>query len=484
STILGVTALFYMAGHDAFTYMVGTMVGWTLVLFLVGERLRNLGLFTFADACSLRMDEAPIRAFASASTLVVSLLYMIGQMVGAGELVEILFGIPYEAAVLLVGTLMVIYVLFGGMLATTWVQITKAALMMGGGILLGVLVLQRFGFSIDRLLAAAAAAHPMHRAILAPGGLMKSVPDSLSFGLAIALGPAGLPHLLMRFLTVPDARAAQRSVVYGTLLIGLFFLLVPLFGYGAIALISHDPAYLTPAGSLQGGANMAAIHLSAAVGGPIFFGFMSAVVFATVLAVVSGLSLTAATTISHDIFARILRRGRTTERSELLVARSSVVGIGLVAIALALAFKGQNITYMVVLAFSIAASVNVPILLGVMYWPGITTRGATIAGWCGLLIAVVLMILGPTVWVGVLHHAHPLFPLQYPTLVALPITIALVYIVSSLDPARIRVPSARFEEFSVVAEIGFAAGKRHLGSAIDLPPAETELPHLRDAPGG
>lgn len=454
STILGITALFYSGGQDGFVYLAGSLVGWPIVMFLVGERLRNLGRFTFADVCVARMTEGPTRLFAAASTVIVSLLYLIAQLVGAGALIEILFGVRFDIAVTLIGALMCIYVLFGGMLAATWVQVVKASLLMVGGTVFAFLVLGRFNFSLDALVAAAVTAHPRGTAILEPGGLVKSASEAISFGIGAALGPAGMPHLLMRFFTVPDARAARHSVAYATVFMSFFYVLVAIFGFGCIALLTRDARFAAPDGGLIGGANMATLHLARAVGGPVLFGFMAAVIFSTILAVVSGLCVTTAATVAHDVYGRFLKKGAVDERTELWVARITVISFGVLSILLALAFRRQMITYMVVLAFSIAASVNAPILLAAMYLRRLSTRTALCAGWVGLFLSVILLILGPTVWVGILGHAEPIYPTQYPAIAVLPVTAAILWI-GSLTADRAEPTRSRNDELrTIAAEIG------------------------------
>ena len=416
ASFLGISALVYTSGYDGLIYSLGFLVGWPMILFLIAERLRNLGRFTFADVASYRLAQKPIRTLSACGSLVVVALYLIAQMVGAGKLIQLLFGLNYHIAVVLVGILMVMYVLFGGMLATTWVQIIKAVLLLFGASFMAIMVMKATNFSFNTLFTEAMAVHPKGAAIMQPGGLVKDPISALSLGLGLMFGTAGLPHILMRFFTVADAREARKSVFWATGFMGYFYFLTFIIGFGAILLVGANPAFKDASGALIGGTNMAAVHLADAVGGSLFLGFISAVAFATILAVVAGLTLAGASAVSHDLYASVIRKGQATEREELRVSKITVLVLGVVAIALGILFEKQNIAFMVGLAFSIAASCNFPIILLSMYWSKLTTRGAMIGGWLGLLTAVVLMILGPTIWVQVLGHAKPIYPYEYPAL--------------------------------------------------------------------
>ncbi|MEG3129558.1 cation acetate symporter [Pantoea cypripedii] len=416
ASFLGISALVYTSGYDGLIYSLGFLVGWPMILFLIAERLRNLGRFTFADVASYRLAQKPIRTLSACGSLVVVALYLIAQMVGAGKLIQLLFGLNYHIAVVLVGILMVMYVLFGGMLATTWVQIIKAVLLLFGASFMAIMVMKATNFSFNTLFTEAMAVHPKGAAIMQPGGLVKDPISALSLGLGLMFGTAGLPHILMRFFTVADAREARKSVFWATGFMGYFYFLTFIIGFGAILLVGANPAFKDASGALIGGTNMAAVHLADAVGGSLFLGFISAVAFATILAVVAGLTLAGASAVSHDLYASVIRKGQATEREELHVSKVTVLVLGVVAIALGILFEKQNIAFMVGLAFSIAASCNFPIILLSMYWSKLTTRGAMIGGWLGLLTAVVLMILGPTIWVQVLGHAKPIYPYEYPAL--------------------------------------------------------------------
>ncbi|MDR0218669.1 MAG: cation/acetate symporter ActP [Enterobacteriaceae bacterium] len=416
ASFLGISALVYTSGYDGLIYSIGFLVGWPIILFLIAERLRNLGRYTFADVASYRLKQRPIRTLSAIGSLVVVALYLIAQMVGAGKLIELLFGLNYLIAVVLVGIMMVLYVLFGGMLATTWVQIIKAILLLAGATFMALMVMKAVNFNFNTLFKEAIAVHSRGQGIMSPGGLVSDPVSALSLGLALMFGTAGLPHIVMRFFTVNDAKEARKSVFYATGFIGYFYILTFIIGFGAILLVSPNPAFKDPSGALIGGTNMAAVHLASAVGGNFFLGFISAVAFATILAVVAGLTLAGASAVSHDLYANVIKRGQANEQDELKISKITVVFLGIIAIGLGILFEKQNIAFMVGLAFSIAASCNFPIILLSMYWNKLTTRGALVGGWSGLITAVILMILGPTIWVSILGHEKPIYPYEYPAL--------------------------------------------------------------------
>ncbi|HGM6755599.1 TPA: cation/acetate symporter ActP [Serratia marcescens] len=433
ASFLGISALVYTSGYDGLIYSIGFLIGWPIILFLIAERLRNLGRYTFADVASYRLQQKPIRTLSACGSLVVVALYLIAQMVGAGKLIQLLFGLNYHVAVILVGILMVLYVLFGGMLATTWVQIIKAVLLLAGASFMALMVMKSVNFDFNTLFAEAVKVHPKGIAIMSPGGLVSDPISALSLGLALMFGTAGLPHILMRFFTVSDAKEARKSVFYATGFIGYFYILTFIIGFGAILLVSANPAFKDATGALLGGTNMAAVHLANAVGGNFFLGFISAVAFATILAVVAGLTLAGASAVSHDLYASVIKNGKATEHDELKVSKITVVVLGLVAIALGILFEKQNIAFMVGLAFSIAASCNFPIIILSMYWSRLTTRGAMIGGWLGLLTAVILMILGPTIWVQILGHEKPIYPYEYPALFSMIVAFVGTWLFSITD---------------------------------------------------
>ena len=431
ASFLGISGLVYMAGYDGLIYSIGFLVGWPIILFLISERLRNLGKYTFADVASFRLKQEPIRVLAAFGAIATVILYLIAQMVGSGKLIQLLFGLPYEYAVILVGILMILYVTFGGMLATTWVQIIKAMLLLSGATFMAIAVLYHFDFSFEKLFATAVEVHDKGSAIMSPGGLVSDPVSAISLGIALMFGTAGLPHILMRFFTVSDAKEARKSVFFATGCIGYFYILTFIIGFGAIVMVLKNPEYLDLAkqaisgGSpLIGGKNMAAIHLSHAVGGDYFLGFISAVAFATILAVVSGLTLAGASAISHDLYANVLEKGVCDEAKEMRISKIATVVLGIIAIALGIAFEKQNIAFVVGLAFAIAASSNFPVLFLSMFWSKLTTRGAVVGGILGLTTAIILVILGPIVWVDILGNAEAIFPYKYPALFS--VTVAFI----------------------------------------------------------
>lgn len=433
---LGLTGLVYGSGFDGLVYAAGYSVGYPVITMLFADRMRNLGKFTFADVLASRLAKAPMRIFAALSTLVIVVFYLISQMVGAGQLVELLFGLDYNYAEVAVGVLMVCYVLFGGMMATTWVQIIKAVLMLVSGVSISLLALAAFGFDYNALLAKAIAMHPKHEAMLAPTSFALAPISALSLGLAMFFGSAGLPHLIMRFFTVPTARAARLSMMWASLFIGCFFAMISIIGPATVALVMGNPTYVTSSGALRGGGNMGAIHLAHAVGGNLMLGFVSAVAFATILAVVAGLTLAGASAVSHDLYANIICRGAVDERREVRISKGATIILGLLAIVLGVAFRSQNIAYLVALAISVAASSNFPLLLLAIYWRGLTTLGAVLGGSAGLLGSVVLTVLGPAVWVRVLGYPAPIVALDPPTLITMPLAFAVCIGVSLLDRSR------------------------------------------------
>ena len=432
STFLGIAGLYFTTGLDGFIYSVGSVVGWPLLLFLFAERLRTLGRFTLTDVLASRFADRPVRLFSAAATLVVLTFYMISQLVGAGALVELLLGIDFTWSVLTVGGLMIVYVTFGGMVATTWIQIIKAGILLIGGTGLGVLTLAHFDFSLPKMLAQAVDRHPAGDALLAPSTLISGPVAALSLGLTLVCGPAGLPHIMMRFFTVPDAREARRSVAWATGLIGFFMCVVFVIGYGAVAVLAGDADYVDAKGILKGGSNMASLYLAKSLGGEVFLGFIAAVAFAPNLAVVAGLTLAAAATVSHDIYANVIKSGASDEATEIRVSRIGALIFGAICIALSIAFKSQNITFLVVTAFSVAASATFPVLLLTLFWRGLTMAGAMAGGTTGLVTAIAGIIAGPNVWVAAFGFATPLIPYQYPTVFAMPLAFLAAWLVSRI----------------------------------------------------
>ena len=460
ASFLGLSGLVYLQGYDGLVYAVGFLVGWPVILFLMAEKLRNLGKFTFADIAAFRLAQKEIRTLAALGSISVVALYLIAQMVGSGKLIQVLFGLPYEYAVILVGIMMIIYVTFGGMLATTWVQIIKAVLLLSGVTFMAFMILQPFGFSFEALAAKAVDTHAWGQDIMAPSdkGKIKDPISAISLGLALMLGTAGLPHVLMRFFTVGNAKEARKSVVYATAFIGYFYLVIAVVGLGAIVYLTPEvsPEFFVD-GKLFGGGNMAAIHLSKVVGGDIFLGFISAVAFATILAVVSGLTLAGASAISHDLYSNVINT-KATDEQIVKISRITVVIVGIVGVTLGIAFEEQNIAYMVGLAFGIAASANFPILFLSIYWRGLTTRGAFLGGLCGLISAVTLVIVGPIVWVQILGNEEALFPYKHPALFSVTIAFISIWFFSKVDSSeRGKAEKELFRAQNIRANTGIGA---------------------------
>ncbi len=479
ASFLGISAAVMATGYDGLIYSIGFLVGWPVVTFLMAERLRNLGKFTFADVAGYRFQQTPIRVFAASGTLVVVAFYLIAQMVGAGALIKLLFGLDYWLAVVIVGALMMIYVLFGGMTATTWVQIIKACLLLAGVTFMAFMVMAQYGFSFEALFAKGVEvktqlamnggktsdeAAKIGLAIMGPGGFVKDPISAISFGMALMFGTAGLPHILMRFFTVPDAKQARKSVLWATTWIGYFYVLIFIIGFGAITLVLTNPEFSnTVTGVIKGGggsANMAAVLVAKAVGGNVFFGFISAVAFATILAVVAGLTLSGASAVSHDIYATVIKKGKANSAAELKVSRITTLVLGVVAVGLGIAFEKQNIAFMVSLAFAIAASANFPVLFMAVLWKDCTTKGAVIGGFLGLISSVALTVVSPSVWEATLGNpkGSAWFPYTSPALFSMTIGFVGIWLFSILDrspnAARER---AAFPAQQVRSETGFGA---------------------------
>ena len=479
ASFLGISAAVMASGYDGLIYSIGFLVGWPVITFLMAERLRNLGKFTFADVAGYRFQQKPIRIFAASGTLVVVAFYLIAQMVGAGALIKLLFGLDYWLAVVIVGALMMVYVLFGGMTATTWVQIIKACLLLAGVTFMAFMVMSNFGFSFEALFAKGVEvktqlainggktqvdAAAIGLAIMGPGGFVKDPISAISFGMALMFGTAGLPHILMRFFTVPDAKQARKSVLWATTWIGYFYVLIFIIGFGAITLVLTNPEFSdTAKGIIKGGggsANMAAVLVAKAVGGNVFFGFISAVAFATILAVVAGLTLSGASAVSHDIYATVIKQGKADSASELKVSRLTTLVLGVVAVGLGIAFEKQNIAFMVSLAFAIAASANFPVLFMSVLWKDCTTRGAVIGGFLGLFSSVALTIVSPSVWEATLGNpkGSALFPYTSPALFSMTIGFVGIWLFSILDRSpNAAKERAAFPAQQVRSETGYGA---------------------------
>ena len=476
ASFLGISAAVMTTGYDGLIYSIGFLVAWPLITFLKPERLRNLGKFTFADVAGYRFQQTPIRAFAASGTLVVVAFYLIAQMVGAGQLIQLLFGLEYMYAVIIVGALMMIYVLFGGMTATTWVQIIKACMLLAGVTFMAFMVLAQFSFSPEALfakgvevrtaIAVNAGKSPEEAAklglsIMGPGGFIKDPISAISFGMALMFGTAGLPHILMRFFTVPDAKEARKSVLWATTWIGYFYVLIFIIGFGAITLVLTNPEYADVVkGTLNGGGNMAAVRVAQAVGGNVFFGFISAVAFATILAVVAGLTLSGASAVSHDLYATVFMKGKADSAKELQVSRYTTIALGVIAVVLGIAFQKQNIAFMVALAFAIAASANFPVLFMSVLWKDCTTKGAVIGGFLGLISSVALTVVSPSVWEATLGNpkGSAWFPYASPALFSMTIGFLGVWLFSVLDKSpQAAKERADFKAQQIRSETGFGA---------------------------
>ncbi|WP_347558725.1 sodium/solute symporter [Robbsia sp. KACC 23696] len=435
--LLGLSALVYSNGFDGLVYAVGYTTGMPIVVFLLAGPLRKLGKYTFSDVVCARLEGNGVRVFAAIASLCIVLFYLVAQMVGAGQLIQTLFGLDYLFALFLVGILMVLYVVFGGMMATTWVQIVKAILMLSGCLFLCFLIMRHYGFSYALLLRDAVATSPKGEGILTASAFSQSHLSALSLGIALMFGTAGLPHVLMRFFTVPDARAARSSVLWATILMNGFYAMIFIIGVGAICFLHRAPRFFDVHGALIGGGNSVALHLADALGGGALLGFLSAVAFATILAVVAGLTLSGASAISHDLYRCVYAKGKPTKTSELTVLRLSVVALGIVAILLALVFKNQNIAYMISLAFSISCSSTFPVLLLAIYWKRFTARGAVWGGLAGLMSSLTLTVLGPSVWVKVFGFTQPMFSIDPPALFTVPLAFLVCFTVSLREKAPV-----------------------------------------------
>jgi len=464
ASFLGISGLVFANGFDGLIFSIGWLVGWPVITFLMAERLRNLGKFTFADVASYRFAQTPVRIFAATSSLVVVAFYMIAQMVGAGQLIKVLFGLEYMYAEILVGSIMMMYVLFGGMTATTWVQIIKACMLLFGATFMAGAVLMQFGFSPEALFTKAVEVHTKHDAIMAPGALIKDPVSAISVGMALMFGTAGLPHILMRFFTVPNAKEARKSVAWATTWIGYFYILTFIIGFGAITNLIQNPGDFYVGGEiakgLKGGGNMAAVHLSKAVGGDLFLGFISAVAFATILAVVAGLTLSGASAVSHDLYASVIKKGQASSDAELRVSKVTTICLGVLAVVLGIAFEKENVAYMVMLAFVIACSGNFPVLFMSVLWKNCTTRGAVVGGFTGLTMAVVLTVGSASVWEAVLGNpkGSAWFPYNSAAIFSMSAAFFTIWLVSILDnSAQAKKERALYPAQQLRSETGLGA---------------------------
>ncbi|MWV62957.1 sodium/solute symporter [Helicobacter saguini] len=464
SSFLGMVALVFAIGFDGLIYAIGGIVGWPIVLFLIAEKFRNLGKYTFADIIAYRLESRKVRTISAISALCVITFYLIAQMVGAGGLIQVLFGLSYDTAVIIVGILMICYVAFGGMHATTWVQIIKACLMLGGATFMACVIIYLSGFDLAYYFGRAIENHAKGEAIMAPGTFLPDPISAFSLALALMFGTAGLPHILMRFFTVKDAKEARKSVFYATGLIGYFYILVFIIAFGAIAFLIGNPEFVDSNGKFNVVPNMEAIALSKVLGGNMLYGFMSAVAFATILAVVAGLAISGASAISHDLYVNVIKKGKCEAKQEMLVTRLATISIGILAIMLGIAFKGQNIAFMVGLAFAIAASVNFPIILLCIYWKNLTTNGVLYGGLIGLVLVMVLVLLSESVWVEVLGFEKAIFPYKHPAIFSMPLCFLAIYIISKLDSSkRAKIDKSGFkaQDFRAQSGIGISEAVAH-----------------------
>jgi cation/acetate symporter len=450
ASFLGIAGMVALKGYDGMIYAVGWLVGWPALMFLIAEPLRNLGKFTFADVVAFRLKQTPVRIASAIGGILTVLFYTIAQMVGSGSLIKLMFGLPYEMAEVIVGAIMLAYVLFGGMLATTWVQIIKAVLLLCGVTVMMVMVLAKFHFSPGELYTAVATQYG--QGALEPGGLITSPIDAISLGLALMFGLLGLPHILQRFFTVPDAKAARTSVLYATGFIGYFYIIIPIVGFGAAALIGRG--VIT---NIDKGGNMAAPLLAEFLGGTPFLGFIAAVAFATILAVVAGLTLAAASSFSHDIYVHVIKGGSATEQEEVRASKIATLLFGIVAVCLGILFKGQNVAFMVGLAFAIACSANFPALVLSIFWKRFTTAGAVWSILTGAFLAVGLIIISPTVWVDVFKNpkGSELFALKNPAIVSMTAAFVVGWIVSLMT--KDETAQQKFEDEKLRTYLGVGA---------------------------
>ncbi|WNQ14177.1 cation acetate symporter [Paenibacillus aurantius] len=451
ASFLGIAGTIALSGFDGFFYSIGFLVAYLVVLYLVAEPLRNLGKYTMADMIAARFDDKKVRGVAALNTVTISIFYMIAQLVGAGSLIKLLLGLDYLTSVTIVGVLMTLYVVFGGMTATSWVQITKAVLLMGGTFIISLIVFAKFHFSVTEMFQSLQTATPLGEKYLNPGNKYKVPLDTLSLNLALVLGTAGLPHILTRFFTVKDAPTARSSVVYATWLIGIFYVMTVFLGFGAAQFVGAKE--ITAA---DPGGNMAAPLLAKALGGDFLFAFISAVAFATILAVVTGLVLSAASAFAHDFYTHIVRRGNATEKEQMTAARWASVAVSVISILLALAAQKLNVAFLVSLAFAVAASANLPVILFTIFWRRFNTAGAVTGMLTGLISAIVLVAVSPSVWSPAgkaIFTGDPLITLTNPGIISIPLGFlgAIVGTLLSSRPSS----SAKFDEILVKANTGY-----------------------------
>jgi len=453
ASFLGITGLIYSVGFDGLILAVGALAGWPLMLFIISERVRNLGRFTFTDVVSYRLQQRPIRGIATLGSITVIVFYLVAQLVGAGKLIELLFGLSYEVAVLFIGILVMVYVTIGGMLATTWVQIVKAILLVLGASLMCILILIMLKFDINSLFSSAVDVHPRAELIIQPGSFFTDPIQAITIALTMMCGLLGLPHVLMRIFTVPDMQTARRSVFYASGIMGYFYAMTILIGFASIIFVSTNPDFFND-GELIGGTNMVAIHLAKVLGGDILMGFMSAVAFATILAVVAGLIVAVSAAVAHDVYAELICKGKPDQDKELKLTRVAAVIFCLIGMGVSILFQNQNVAFIATMSLVIAASVNFPILILAMFWRGFTTRGAVVGGIVGFVSSVGLIILGPKVWVSIIGAEVAIFPYDYPALFTMVAAFLTMYFVSKLDKsAAAQEDKAKFDAQLIASEL-------------------------------
>ena len=447
ASFLGIAGMIALSGFDGFFYSIGFLVAYLVVLYLVAEPLRNLGKYTMADMIAARFDNKQVRGVAALNSIAISIFYMIAQLVGAGALIKLLLGLEYTTSVLIVGALMTVYVVFGGMTATSWVQIVKAVLILVGTFFISLMVFANFDFNLMTMFEQRKTATPLGEQFLNPGNKFKVGLDTISLNLALVLGTAGLPHILIRFFTVKDATTARKSVVYATWVIGLFYIMTIFLGFGAAAFVGAE--------NMDAAGNMGAPLLAQALGGNFLFAFVSAVAFATILAVVAGLVLTAASAFAHDFYGHVIRQGKATEKEQMKMAKWASVGVSVVSIALALFAQNLNVAFLVALAFAVAASANLPVILFTIFWKRFNTTGAVSGMLVGLFSSLILVALSPNVWNPVAGKAilvgEALFPLPNPGIVSIPLGFLAAWIGTLLSSSR---NDAKYDEILVRANTG------------------------------
>jgi len=450
ASFLGIAGAIALTGFDGFFYSVGYLVAYLVVLYIVAEPLRNLGKYTMADMIAARFDDKKVRGVAALNTITISIFYMIAQLVGAGALIKLLLGLDYVTSVLIVGVLMTVYVIFGGMTATSWVQIVKAVLLMTGTFIISIIVFAKFNFSFTQMFEHMKTATPLGEAFLNPGVKYKDGIDTISMNVALVLGTAGLPHILIRFFTVKDAPTARKSVVYATWLIGLFYIMTIFLGFGAAAFVGNDAIIEANAAG-----NMAAPLLAKVLGGDLLMAFVAAVAFATILAVVAGLVLSGASAFAHDFYSHIIKKGNISEKEQMRAARVASIGVAVISIILALFAQKMNVAFLVSLAFCVAASANLPVIIYTIFWRKFNTAGAVTGMLVGLLTALILVFFSPNVFDPngkAIITGEPLIHLTNPALISVPVGFLAAYVGTILS--RRKEDAAKYDEVLVKANTG------------------------------